>query len=87
LGITLREVFTFSTSVWLRLLREATIDAASQSPPALFVWLHAALDHVGDQVRQAAPALIGDSEEVFEAALGEGDDGALAELARRKGKG
>jgi hypothetical protein len=43
--------------------------------------LQAALDHVGDQVRQGAPVLFGDSEEVFEDALGEGDDGALAELA------
>jgi hypothetical protein len=47
--------------------------------------LQAGLDHVGDEVAERAPVLISDSEEVFENALGEGDGGALAELARRKG--
>jgi hypothetical protein len=37
---------------WLRLLSKAITDAAIESPPALLVFLQAALDHVGDEVAQ-----------------------------------
>jgi hypothetical protein len=59
-------------------VRPQPASLSSWSPPALLVFLQAGLDHVGDEVAERPPVLIGDGEEVFENALGEGDGGALS---------
>ena len=63
-----------SISILPRLARRDNLLCLPPSP--LLVFLQAALDHVGDEVAERPPVLIGDGEEVFEDALGEGAGGA-----------